>query len=165
MEGDDSLVTFPELGGSGESRQAFVGAYLEAFKAMGFATKMELKEFVGDAGYCSMYFTERAKNSPSVAQTFLEFPWCHGSDANRGSELLSLKACSLAAQAPGQPLTWALAQRYAPQHDTYAYMPFNAYELEELERLGHAVTFRGKLMQVRRLPLPRVQRPHTSRPR
>nr|QIJ70127.1 RNA-dependent RNA polymerase [Merch tombus-like virus] len=149
VEGDDSLVKYDH----NFERPGFYDAYKEAFIKMGFATKLEISDFAGNAGYCSMFFTDKARNSPSIGQTLLDFPWCHDGTQNRGREYLSLKALSLANSAPGQPITWALAMHYAPTSNQIVSLRYNSYEHEELLREGYDVRIRGSRMDVHMNPL------------
>lgn len=132
VEGDDSLVLNP-------FNEEQLRKYREGFVAMGFSAKMELVDFVGDAGYCSQFFDELGNNCPRIAQTFLEFPWNHNGCLSMGSELLSLKALSLDCSARGQPLAWALSRKYAPRTRAAIRLPYNAYEAEEYQREGFNV--------------------------
>lgn len=144
VEGDDSLVKYDH----NFEKPGFLDRYTEAFIKMGFATKMEVKDFVGNAGYCSMFFTDKARNAPSLGQTLLDFPWCHNGNERRGKEYLALKALSLANSAPGQPLAWAVAAHYAPTSNLIASVQFNAYEYEELVRENFDVRIRGSKMDI-----------------
>lgn len=155
VEGDDSLVDKchvarwaqgTEFGDS--LNDQFWDTYREGFIKMGFATKMEDVEFVGDAGYCSMFFDMSGKLSPSVAQTLIDFPWSHHGQYNNISQLLGLKASSLLHTAPGQPITSALVARYLPEKETKVAVPFNTYLLEEYQREGYTVEAKGNQMVV-----------------
>nr|UCS96344.1 MAG: RNA-dependent RNA polymerase [Riboviria sp.] len=154
VEGDDSLVAWPaEWGNAHDSANPYFNTYHEAFVKMGFDTKMEICSFAGDAGYCSMFFTEAGKNSPSVASTFIDFPYDHN-NTGQGVELLAMKSQSLVAQAPGQPLTWALAQYYNPPTPLHLRLPYNAYEYEEYIRQGFEVILSQSAMVVTLYPKP-----------
>lgn len=143
VEGDDSLVSyFP-----GWTDEQFE-RYQNAFIMMGFATKMEKVDFVGDAGYCSMFFNDDCELCPRVAQTFMDFPWDHNNRINRGQELLYLKASSLHHTCPCQPLTWALARFYSPHVNVVSRLPYNTYEYEEFIREGYKVEINGEFMQI-----------------
>lgn len=143
VEGDDSLVAVPPTWKSDELTR-----YMEGFIKMGFSTKMVVEDFVGDAGYCSMFFNRRGDLCPRVAQTFLDFPWNHSGHLGRGRELMHLRAMSLHATCPSQPLTWALARHYSPEFQCVARLPFNAYEAQEYERAGFDVYVHGNTMQI-----------------
>lgn len=146
VEGDDSLVAWPEEWGQPSLYNDAFETYHNAFQKMGFATKMEISPFVGRAGYCSMYFDERGHNSPSVTHTLLEFPWDHN-NSNQAESLLAMKAQSIMAQAPGQPITWALASRYAARRAYRVRLPYNDYLFEEYKREGfHVVPGRGDMI-------------------
>lgn len=134
VEGDDSIVSCPANWDENNIRQ-----HEEYFRKMGFSTKMELYDFVGDAGYCSMYFDHDFNMMPRVAQTFLDFPLDNSGFLNRGKELLSLKAYSLHSINPTQPLVWALERYYSPRSEYVARVPFNAYQMEEYELAGYDV--------------------------
>lgn len=146
VEGDDSLVDLSSITDAVE----IPVSYTRAFELMGFATKMELKDFVGDAGYCSMFFDRTGLLVPSVSQTLIDFPWNHHPHNNIPYEqLLSLKARSIGACSPGAPILSALYNRYA-RRNLCVNVPFNAYEAEEYERQGFVVTpGRGTSMTVR----------------
>lgn len=136
VEGDDSLVDL----GCVTSEPSIPASYTRAFELMGFATKMELKDFVGDAGYCSMFFNREGILIPSVAQTLIDFPWNHHPNNNIPyGQLLSLKARSIGACSPGAPILSALYNRYATRNLCIS-IPFNAYEAEEYSRQGFSVT-------------------------
>lgn len=135
VEGDDSLVSLSSVTDGDE----IPADYTRAFELMGFATKMELKGFVGDAGYCSMYFNRDGLLIPSVSQTLLDFPWNHNPHNNIDyDQLLNLKAQSIAASSPGAPILSSLYNRYA-RRDLRISIPFNAYEAEEYARQGFEV--------------------------
>lgn len=142
VEGDDSLVSYDF-----ENDQEFI-RYRQAFINMGFAAKMELKEFVGDAGYCSQFFDREGNNCPRVAQTLIDFPWSHSAYLGHGMELLALKAMSLQASCPGQPLVYGLLQRYS-QIQGIAVLEHNAYLYEEMKREGLEVSLNSKNMTFR----------------
>lgn len=144
VEGDDSLVRMPP---EFEDNEVF-DRYREAFIMMGFATKMEIAPFVGDAGYCSMFFNRDLVLCPRVAQTFLDFPWDHSSKINRGVELLVMKAMSLHHTSPGQPLTWALCRHYSPRRTVVSRTAYNSYEFEELQREGFNPRINGEFIDV-----------------
>lgn len=140
VEGDDSLVAWNNEWGNdfNSRRNRFFSDYRSAFLAMGFETKMSVSGFAGDAGYCSMYFTHKGVNSPSVASTLIDFPYDHN-NSGQGLELLAMKSQSLSSQAPGQPVTWALAAHYAARQTTRLRLAYNAYEHEEYLREGFNV--------------------------
>lgn len=156
VEGDDSLVAVPhrwsefneEPDGDGVVHNNCLERYRDAFVKMGFATKMELADFVGDAGYCSMFFTPDLILCPRVSQTFLEFAWNHTGYLGQGLELLRLKASSLDHTSPGQPLTWALARHYSHADNQEILLEFNVYDYEELVREGYNVRVNDRHMIV-----------------
>lgn len=141
VEGDDSILHYDF-----EDDQEFA-RYRQAFINMGFAAKMEVKEFVGDAGYCSQFFDRQAHNCPRVAQTLIDFPWSHSSYLGHGMELLALKALSLQASCPGQPIVYGLMRRYCNLQGV-AVLEHNAYAMEEMERQEINVMLTRKHMAV-----------------
>lgn len=173
VEGDDSLVAVPWMRKHDnrynhpydhyitKRRKHFLATYKSAFRMMGFATKMEEVNFVGDAGYCSMFFDSGGNNCPCVAQTFMTFPWNNTGNLGRGRELLGLKASSLVHEARGQPLTWAISEHYKVDTPCYVRQPYNAYEYEELRREGYNVFVDDSHMVVELAPFD-VPRPTRS---